>query len=178
MATLDKTATLSQPASSYQGDLPTTIQPPNFRGEKPPSHFPIAIFTLLGTCNCLFGFLAILFSALSDKAWDNGDRNTAKMRGTIAFVLGLLGTAISFAIAIIVLLAWAAAPITFNVPVGAVALVCSPTSPPIFLSTPSSALQSRISSTSISSSSKIKGLHTKCQKKMLFFFLFLVLLLE
>jgi len=123
MATLDKTATLSQPASSYQGDLPTTIQPPNFRGEKPPSHFPIAIFTLLGTCNCLFGFLAILFSALSDKAWDNGDRNTAKMRGTIAFVLGLLGTAISFAIAIIVLLAWAAAPITFNVAVGAVALV-------------------------------------------------------
>merc|ERR1712168_123804 len=109
---------------TYQGDLPVgSVQPPNFRGEKPPSHFPIAIFTLLGTCNCLFGFLAILFSALSDKAWDNGDRNTAKMRGTIAFVLGLLGTAISFAIAIIILLAWAAAPITFNVAVGAVALV-------------------------------------------------------
>jgi len=128
MATLDKTATAKsiQPVSSYQGDLPTTIhsvQPPNFRGEKPPSHFPIAIFTLLGTCNCLFGFLAILFSALSDKAWDNGDRNSAKMRGTIAFILGFLGTAISFVVAIIVILAWACEVQTFNIAVGAVALV-------------------------------------------------------
>jgi len=119
---MDKAATL-QPVSSYQGDLPTTIQPPNFRGEKPPSHFPIAIFTLLGTCNCLFGGLALLFAALSDKAWDNGDRNIAKRRGTIAFILGLLGTAIAFISAIIILLAWACEPLKFNIAVGAVALV-------------------------------------------------------
>lgn len=126
MATLDKTATAKsmQPGSiSYQGELPTTVTPPNFRGEKPPSHFPIAIFTLLGTCNCPFGFLAILFSALSDKAWDSGDRNAAKMRGTIAFILGFLGTVIAFVVSIIVVLAWAAEISTFNAAVGAVALI-------------------------------------------------------
>jgi len=109
---------------TYQGDLPVgSVQPPNFRGEKPPSHFPIAIFTLLGTCNCLFGAIAVLFSALSDKAWDNGDRNTAKRRGTIAFYIGLLGTALAFAVAIIIVLAWAVEFKTFNTVVGAVALV-------------------------------------------------------
>jgi len=122
---MDKTATAKsmQPVSSYQGDLPTTVQPPNFRGEKPPSHFPIAIFTLLGTCNCLFGFLAVLFASLSDKAWDNGDRDGAKKRGTAAFILGFLGTASSFVVAIIVVLAWAAEIETFNAAVGAVALI-------------------------------------------------------
>lgn len=125
---MDKTATMTsmQPASSYQGELPTTIhtvQPPNFRGEKPPSHFPIAIFTLLGTCNCLFGFLALLFASLSDKAWDNGDRLGAKKRGTIAFIFGLLGSAIAFIVSIIIVLAWAAEVQTFNVAVGAVALI-------------------------------------------------------
>jgi len=127
---MDKTATAKsiQPASSYQGDLPTTInsvQPPNFRGEKPPSHFPIAIFTLLGTCNCPFGFLALAFAALSDKAWDSGDRNGAKMRGTIAFILGFLGTAAAFIVSIIILLAWACKEpsYSFNLCVGSVALV-------------------------------------------------------
>ena len=43
------------------------------------------------------------------------------MRGTIAFVLGFLGTAISFAVAIIILLAWASEVQTFNVAVGSVA---------------------------------------------------------
>jgi len=124
---MDKTATAKsmQPVSTYQGELPTTIhtvQPPNFRGEKPPSHFPIAIFTLLGTCNCLFGFLAVLFASLSDKAWDNGDRLGAKKRGTIAFIIGFLGIASAFILSIIILLAWAANA-SFNVAVGAVALV-------------------------------------------------------
>lgn len=124
---MDKTATARsiQPIGSYQGELPTvnSVQPPNFRGEKPPSHFPIAIFTLLGTCNCLFGALAVVMASLSDKAWDNGDRNSAKRRGNVAFILGLLGTAIAFICALIILVAWAVNHSNFNKAVGAVALV-------------------------------------------------------
>jgi hypothetical protein len=64
-----------------------------------------------------------LLAALSDKAWDSGDRNVAKRRGTIAFIIGLLGIASAFVISIIIILVWAGEPKTFNPAVGSVALI-------------------------------------------------------
>lgn len=121
-----KTATINvQPLGSYQSDLGggVPVQPPNFRGEKPPSYFPLSIFTCLGTCNCPFGILAIILSTLSDKAWDNGDRNSAKMKGTIAFFLGLIGSLLALIVALIVIIVYVVAPTTTNVAILLIALL-------------------------------------------------------